>query len=222
MATIHWSLPRSEPPPHTSVTATSIVACITAILFLLYMLSLIWSFHNSQKSPIPTNKPSGQKIQSFAPFVYAFMVITALAEAATSSWLLVQYRIHGNYPNMLTRTGAIILLSSACWTCLTAGLLTHIFLHPAHRSHPVSSVGSQGLWLLITWMLWIAGAVVVNGALPSLITKGNCLSIVYCGQLRTLFALAVLEIVTFSGSLAVLTFLIWSSARNGHRIHTPQ
>ncbi|KAK0205009.1 hypothetical protein DFS33DRAFT_1382910 [Desarmillaria ectypa] len=191
--TTSQSLPRSELPSHASVTATSIVACVTAILFLLYMLSLIWSFHNSQKSPIPVNKPSSRKIQSFAPFVYAFMVITALAEVATSSWLLVQYQIHGNYPNLLTRTGDIILLSSACWTCLTAGLFTHIFLHPAHRSHPVSSVGSQGIWLLITWMLWIAGAVMVNRALPSLITKGSCLSIVYCGQLRTLFALAVLE-----------------------------
>ncbi|KAG7451390.1 uncharacterized protein BT62DRAFT_883563 [Guyanagaster necrorhizus] len=186
-STITQSLPRSEPPSHTSVTATSIVACITAILFLLYMLSLIWSFHNSRKSPIPTNKSSGRKIQSFAPFIYAFMVITALAEAATSSWLLVQYLIHGNYPNILTRTGAIVLLSTACWTCLTAGLYTLIFLHPAHRSHPVSSVGSQGLWLLITWLLWIAGAAIVNRALPSLITRGSCLSIVYCGQLRTLF-----------------------------------
>ncbi|KAK0236146.1 hypothetical protein EDD85DRAFT_839516 [Armillaria nabsnona] len=216
------SLALSSPPSHASVTATSIVACITAILFLLYMLSLIWSFHNSQKSPIPINKPSGRKIQSFAPLVYAFMVITALAEVATSSWLLVQYHIHDNYPNFLTRTGTIILLSSACWTCLTAGLFTLIFLHPTYRTHPVSSVGSQGLWLLMTWMLWISGAAVVNGAIPSLITKGSCLSIVYCGQLRTLFALAVLETVTFSGSLAILIFLVWSSARNGHRVHTPR
>ncbi|KAK0480151.1 hypothetical protein IW261DRAFT_1476431 [Armillaria novae-zelandiae] len=216
------SLSLSAPPSHASVTATSIVACITAILFLLYLLSLIWSFHNSHKSPVQINKPSGRKIQYFAPLIYAFMVIAALAEVATSSWLLTQYHIHHNYPNFLTRTGAIILLSSACWTCLTAGLFTLIFLHPAYRTHPVSSVGSQGLWSLITWMLWISGAAVVNGAVPSLITKGSCLSIVYCGQLRTLFALAILEIVTFSGALIILIFLMWSSARDGHRVHTPR
>jgi len=38
-----------------------------------------------------------------------------------------------------------------------------------------------------TWILWIVGTGLVDAALPSLLVKGNCRDIVYCGQIRTLF-----------------------------------
>ena len=70
---------------------------------------------------------------------------------------------------------------------MTAGIFSFLFVHPVWSKYPISSVGSQALWVFATWILWIVGTGLVDAALPSLLVKGSCRDIVYCGQIRTLF-----------------------------------
>lgn len=43
---------------------------------------------------------------------------------------------------------------------------------------------------------------------------GSCDGVVYCGQLQMLFALAVVQILTLTFGMLVITWLVWQSARS--------
>ena len=79
------------------------------------------------------------------------------------------------------------------WTFLTAGIFSLLFLHPTWSRHSISSIGTQGIWLFVTWLLWVVGAGVIDGSLPALINHGDCKGIVHCLQVRLLFTVAVVE-----------------------------
>lgn len=68
--------------------------------------------------------------------------------------------------------------------------------------------------MFATWILWIVGTGLVDAALPSLLVKGNCRDIVYCGQIRTLFALGVVESLSLTSSMSVMVWLAWRSTRD--------
>lgn len=76
---------------------------------------------------------------------------------------------------------------TSCWTIITASVASFLFIHPDWSRQPISSIGSQALWIFITWILWILSAGLLNAAVPSLLVKRSCANIVYCGQIRSLF-----------------------------------
>ncbi|THU80724.1 hypothetical protein K435DRAFT_596761, partial [Dendrothele bispora CBS 962.96] len=160
---------------------------VTAMLGLVYLSVLVWFFRMSILHPRTFTKDSGVKIQRFAPFGYIFLVLSALVEVAFSTWLLLQYRFHHNFPNVEFRTGTRMTLFSACWTVVTGGAYSFLFIHPTWSKTPIASVGSQSIWVVITWVLWIISAGLLNRSLPSLFIQGVCTTIVYCGQIRSLF-----------------------------------
>lgn len=195
-------------------TTTSLTACLTLMIALSYLVALSWAYKYARNNPKALNKTSGVRLQRYAPPVYIFLVLSSLIEVAIASWLVLQYRFNHNYPNVQTRTGARLLLFSACWTVLTAGTYTLLFLHPTWSKHPVSSIGAQAIWVFVSWLFWIVGSGILNSAVPSLLVKGSCRGVVYCGQLRALFAIAVLESLILTGGMVTLTWLVWQSARN--------
>jgi len=204
----------SQRTAYLSSSLTSVIACLTPMLALMYCCALFWTYRYAQRYPRPLNKTSGLRLQRYAPWVYVFLVFTSLAEISLGSWLLIQYRFYRNYPNVEAYTGIKLLLFSACWTTLTAGAYTLLFLHPTWSKQPISSVGAQAIWVFLTWVLWVAGAGIVNTALPSLLVKGSCDGLVYCGQIQTVVALSVLEILTLTGGMATMMWLAWQSTRN--------
>lgn len=135
---------------------------------------------------------------------------------AFASWLAIQYHFNHNYPRVQTSTGVWLLLYfylhfflfhlhrltfffpfqlrfASTWTFLTAVIYTFLFLHPKWSRHSISSIGAQSIWLFVTWLFWIVGAAIVNASIPKAINNSQCEGIVYCVQLRLLFAVAVLE-----------------------------
>jgi hypothetical protein len=98
---------------------------------------------------------------------------------------------------------------ASIWTFVTAGLFSLLFLHPTWSRHSISSIGTQGIWLLVTWLFWVVGAGVINGSLPSLINNGICKGIMHCVQLRLLFGVAVVE------RYASATLLVFLSSNAG-------
>lgn len=70
---------------------------------------------------------------------------------------------------------------------LTTTALLAIFLHPALSTHVIASLGSQAIWVFLTWCFWVACVATLGRALPLLTLHARCGGIVYCGQLQTLF-----------------------------------
>jgi hypothetical protein len=114
----------------------------------------------------------------------------------------VQYSYNLNYPSEAAKTGIEFILFvqisqftsppltpsrfSGCWTMLVVGSYLLLFLHPRLSKSPVASVGVQGLWICLTWILWIVAAAYLNAVLPFVTVYSEC-TLVYCGQLKALF-----------------------------------
>lgn len=75
---------------------------------------------------------------------------------------------------------------SGCWTILVVGSYLLLFLHPTLSRTPIASVGVQGIWICLTWILWIVAAAYLNAVLPFVTVYSQC-ALVYCGQLKALF-----------------------------------
>lgn len=48
---------------------------------------------------------------------------------------------------------------------------------------PVASIGAQGLWVLLTWTVWVTASGLLNHSLEN----QSCDTIVYCEQIQALF-----------------------------------
>jgi len=167
-------------------------------------------------NPRALNKTSGVLIQRHAPVIYVFLVLGSLVEVAIASWLILQYRFNHNYPNVEVRTGARLLLFASCWTSITAGAYSVVFLHSAWSKHTMASIGAQAIWIFVTWLFWIVGAGVVNSAASSfLLNEAMCGpdGVVYCSQIRALFGVAIVESIMLTGGILALSWLAWQSAR---------
>jgi len=193
---------------YRSSTLTSLIACLTPMFGLMYLAVLSWAWRYSMSNPRPMNKTSGILIQQYAPSIYIFLVLVSLVEVAIASWLTWQYRFNHNYPNMGVRTGARLLLFTSCWTLLTAGAYSIVFLHSVWSKHPIASIGAQIIWIFVTLIFWIVGAGILHTAASSfLLHRGRCGpdGVVYCGQIRALFGIAVVEsFMLAAGMLAML------------------
>ena len=115
----------------------------------------------------------------------------------------MQYTYNHNYPSNAAKTGIelvlfVVLVSqiivsqltpsrfSGCWTTLVAGGYLFLFFHPKLSGTPIVSIGAQGIWICLTWILWIAATAYLNAALPFVTVYSQC-TLVYCGQLKALF-----------------------------------
>lgn len=115
----------------------------------------------------------------------------------------MQYSYNNNYPSKGVRMGIqfilfVVLISritmflltpfrfSGCWTTFIMGGYLVLFLHPRLSRTPVASVGVQGVWICLTWILWIVATVYLNAVLPFVTVYSQC-TLVYCGQLKALF-----------------------------------
>ncbi|GLB40709.1 hypothetical protein LshimejAT787_0805800 [Lyophyllum shimeji] len=197
-----------------SRTLSTLIAVGSALFFATYLYAFVMTYRYARSNPRGLNKPSGVRLQRYAPAFYLFIVMSSLIEISLTSWLLIQDAYLRNSPNAQTHTAAVLLLFCACWTSLTGGTYSLLFLHPTWAEHPVASIGAQWIWVLATWLLWLVGAGLLNGALPDLLVKARCMGLVYCSQIRGLFAIAVIEVLTLTVGMGVLVWLAWGSAAN--------
>ena len=115
----------------------------------------------------------------------------------------MQYDFNHNYPSNAAKSGIKFILFvvsvsqvtiswlipsrfSGCWTTIVAGGYLFLFFHPKLSGTPIVSIGAQGIWICLTWILWIAASAYLNAALPFVTVYSQC-TLVYCGQLKALF-----------------------------------
>lgn len=75
---------------------------------------------------------------------------------------------------------------AGCWTTITSGTYTLFFLDPVWSRRPVASIGTQAVWVVVTWVFWVAGTALLDKSSP-VFTTYSCQGVVYCGQLKALF-----------------------------------
>ncbi|KAF7374355.1 hypothetical protein MSAN_00319500 [Mycena sanguinolenta] len=192
---------------------TSVLACMIPLLALAYIGGVLWTLDYANRRRNPLNKAHSLGWRGYAPVAYGFIVITSLVVVAIPSWILLQYSLYRNYPNAEARIGMRLVLFAACWTSVTAAAFTIFFVHPNWTKHPISSVGTQSIWVLLTWTFWLASALVLSHTMPQLFDKDTCERLVYCNHIRAIFAFSVLEIAIFTGGMAVMAWLAWRCAR---------
>ncbi|PPR04418.1 hypothetical protein CVT26_002284 [Gymnopilus dilepis] len=180
---------------YLSTTTTGLIACLTIMLALMYLVVFSWSLRYMREGEKKwgVNKGSGVVVGRWAPVGYAFLVLSSLTEVALSSWLILQWKFNHNFPNAYTRAGTRLILFASSWTTLTASTYTVLFTHPSYSRHPISSIGAQAIWAFLTWLFWVVGAGVVNASIPGVIDRGACREVAYCVQIRGMFGVAVLE-----------------------------
>ena len=137
------------------------------------------------------------------PYRSQFTQLLKINKISISAWTLVQYGYNRNYPSEGAKTGIglvlfvvpvsqmiVFLLTpsrfSSCWTTLVAGSYLFLFLHPRLSRTPIVSIGAQGVWVCLTWIMWIVAAAYLNASLPFTTVYSQC-TLVYCGQLKALF-----------------------------------
>ncbi|KIM64288.1 hypothetical protein SCLCIDRAFT_1213390 [Scleroderma citrinum Foug A] len=196
-----------------SSAISSIIAAVTPMLALIYFCPLYLLYRHSKRNPRPLNKTSGMKMQQYGPLVYVFLLFSSLAGVADATWLLLQYKFNNNAPNPMLRSGVRFLLFAGCWTTITSGTYTLFFLDPIWSRRPIASVGTQAVWVLVTWVFWVAGTSLLDKSSP-VFTTYSCEGVVYCGQLKALLALSVIQILTLTFGMCVIGWLVWQSARS--------
>ncbi|KAJ7757698.1 hypothetical protein DFH07DRAFT_884850 [Mycena maculata] len=205
-----------DPDQASNITSglTSILSCLIPVLALLYIGGVLWTLDYAYR-----RRNSGQKMlpptaHRYAPIAYAFAVTCSLVLIAIPSWILLQYSMHANFPNVRAQTAMRLVLFTACWTTVTATAFTIVFLHPTWSKHPIASIGTQSIWMLLTWAFWIASAAVLDGAIPQLFGESTCHKLVYCGHIRALYAFLIMELVAFTGGIVIMMWLTWRCARD--------
>ncbi|GAV99399.1 hypothetical protein LENED_000855 [Lentinula edodes] len=175
---------------------------------------LLWVVNLFRTQPRVFKRDYSRHLQRYAPFVYVFM-------AACASWLLVQYIHQQSFPDSPSRSALQLIIFCSCWTLFTAGFLTILFMHPTWSTHPVASVGSQTIWVIVTSGLWVAGVTILACELPA-----QCISVAYCGQIRALFALSneafsLLETIVSMGAMLTILWIVRQSVREALNYLSP-
>ncbi|KAJ4477501.1 hypothetical protein J3R30DRAFT_226034 [Lentinula aciculospora] len=221
---------RSSGASNVSSNLTSIISFLATILGVCYLSMLLWVINLFRMRPRVFKKDYSRHLQRYAPFVYVFIVVNSLAEAACAFWLFIQYIHQQTFPSSSSRSALELIIFCSCWTMFTAGVFTILFMHPTWSTHPVASVGSQTIWVILTLCVWVAGATILACELPSQFLTGRCASVVYCSQVRALFglcsislrvgdisfvceALSLLETIVLTGAMITMVWIVRQSIR---------
>jgi len=199
----------------TSKGITAATTTVSLVVFAGYMVASYYLFRFSKVNPKPVNRNSGMVLQRIVPLFYVFLILIGLIEVSISAWLLAQYHHIGSFPNVGARDGVRLVVFSTCWTMLFSTIYSFLFVHPTLSEHPLSSLGSQALWSLLTWCFWVASSATLNRALPLITLHASCAGSVYCGQLQAIFAFAVIYVLSFTLAMLVIGWLIWSNFSRG-------
>jgi len=152
------------------------------------------------------------------PITFGLIVFFSIIEVAISAWLVAHYNTNHNFTDKSEQDRVRFLLFTSSWTVIFGAAYMGLFLYSPSGS-PVTSVLSHGVFLLITWIFWTAGAAAITSTLGGGL---NCVTqdtFVYCGQLNALegFAWVVWILVTFAIIVVIIRGI--SAQRRGDGPH---
>ncbi|KAH9923683.1 uncharacterized protein B0H18DRAFT_459984 [Fomitopsis serialis] len=147
------------------------------------------------------------------PIVFGLIVFFGIIEVAISGWLTGMYNSHHNYLSHSVRDRTRYILFTSCWTVFFSLFYLALFWHSASTGSVATSVMSHGVFLFITWVLWVAAAASITSALNGGL---DCnIHYTYCGQLNALEAFAWIEWIMITFALVVVFFRGFTASRRG-------
>ncbi|KAJ7063565.1 hypothetical protein C8F01DRAFT_83206 [Mycena amicta] len=209
-------MPMLNPDEASNLTSgfTSILAVLIPVLAFAYVAAVFWTLDYANRRRMPLTKTATPMGRRYAPVAYSFLVMTGLVMAALPSWTLFQYELHHNYPNHRVLVALRLIIFAACWTSTTAAAFAIFIIHPTYARHPISSIGTQSIWTLLTWSFWVSGAAVLSNTVPRLFEKDFCQQLVHCGHLQAIQVFCLIEIAALTAGMFVLMWLAWRCARD--------
>ncbi|TDL28089.1 hypothetical protein BD410DRAFT_343691 [Rickenella mellea] len=121
------------------------------------------------------------------PIVFGLIIFFAIIQASLATWLTQRFNQHHNYLSVSVRDRTRFLLFTGWWTVFFSLWYLVLFWHAPSQGSVLTSVGSHGVFLLLTWIFWTAGAASITAALGG---GYNCsridFSVPYCNQLNAL------------------------------------
>ncbi|KAF8208933.1 hypothetical protein K438DRAFT_1515421, partial [Mycena galopus ATCC 62051] len=133
----------------------------------------------------------------YHPFLFTLIALVGAAALGLSAFWVHQIQ---NDPSSRFKSLIILFLFNSCWTVLFA---EHIYIYSLYSGamHELASVGSSGIWLSITAILWGVAA----GLFDPVRGGGNCNGTPAISSCRELLALEALGWTEMG--LCILTLL---------------
>ncbi|KAF8517666.1 hypothetical protein JB92DRAFT_2809819 [Gautieria morchelliformis] len=123
------------------------------------------------------------------PILFGLLLLLAIVEGCISAWLTSKYETNAGAAFSSLRSRTHLLLFTSWWTALGSALFILFFLFAA--GGVLTSVASHGIFLAITWVFWLAGAIAITASLDGGINCSNDRrNVIYCNQLNALLGFA--------------------------------
>jgi len=152
------------------------------------------------------------------PVIFGLMILFGIIELAISAWLVSRFNANHDYVSISERDRVRYLLFVSCWTIVFSFLFLILFLHSASTGSIMTSVGSHGIYLLLTWLLWTAGVAAITENLGGGLSCSNNRRFVYCNQLNALMVFAWIEwsLVTITLAFVLVRGIVVARRGDGY------
>ncbi|EPQ60013.1 hypothetical protein GLOTRDRAFT_97416 [Gloeophyllum trabeum ATCC 11539] len=133
------------------------------------------------------------------PVLFGLIIFFGIVELALSAWLTSRYNAHHNYPSGAVRDRSRFLLFASIWTVVISPAYMGLFLASSAGSI-FTSIASHFIFLLLSWVFWLAGAASLTAALGGGLSC-HLDATSYCGQLNAEEGFAWIQFIMFTLAL---------------------
>ncbi|KDQ10919.1 hypothetical protein BOTBODRAFT_472435 [Botryobasidium botryosum FD-172 SS1] len=114
------------------------------------------------------NGPFAGNLRWWHSCVSAFITFFALIEFAISLWLIVLLTASHTWPAGSLAAQTRLICAWSLWTAVTSEIYAALAIMESTYRYRIASLLSHGIWAVITWTCWMAGAISVTRSLIEL------------------------------------------------------
>jgi hypothetical protein len=153
------------------------------------------------------------------PIAFGVLVLAAIIEMCIAAWITAKYNANHNFPNSDLQARVRYILFASIWTVVLGSMYLVLFIFMT--GHKIASVGSHFVFLLLTWIFWLAAAAALTQALGGALNCRIQDTFVYCAHLNALggFAWLIWIVLTFMLLFVVIRGIM--GARRGDEVTAP-
>lgn len=161
---------------------------------------------------------SDSAVRRAHPILFGSIVLFALIEMCVSAWLTAKYNANHNYPFGAVRARVRYILFCSIWTALVGAIFLVLFWVTSVGSI-MTSVAAHFIFLIVTFILWIAAAAAITESLGGGLSCGHQNFFAYCGQLNAVegFAWLIWILVTFTLIMVIIRGIAAARSGDGYK-----
>jgi len=151
------------------------------------------------------------------PIMLGSIILFSIIEMCIAAWLTARYNSRHDYPFGSVRARVRYILFCSIWT-IFVGAIFMIMFWVSSLSSIFTSVAAHFIFLLITWILWIAAAAAITESLGGGLSCSHQNFWAYCGQLNAVegFSWLIWILVTFALIFVLIRGIAAARAGDGY------